>query len=89
MKKPMISNEVEEQVIEAVNYIANIVKKQGFMPPLKMVYGDGSRWKIIGFKWFEIAYKAVEEKYSADMQNIIIRGLVDNEMDDLLEKHVN
>lgn len=71
MSDRLISIEAEEQVLEAVNYIANITKKQGFLPPLKACYGDGSRWKIIGFKWFEIAYKALEEKYSSDMVGLI------------------
>lgn len=71
MNERLISIEAEEQVKEAVHYIANITKKQGFLPPLKACYGDGSRWKIIGFKWFEIAYQAVEEKYASDMSELI------------------
>ena len=60
-KAEAVLDNIKLETIEAVQYIARVTNKQGQLFDCKDMFGDGSRWKNIGYSGFEICHKAVAQ----------------------------
>ena len=59
MKTNELLTEKKVETIEALNYIADVFNKQGFIIDCRVLFGDGSRWKNLKYSGFETVYKVV------------------------------
>lgn len=60
-----MTNEQEKIIDKALDYILNIIKRQGFIPSKREIFGDGTMFKGLsqtGFEWcYESCKEAVEQ----------------------------
>ena len=61
-KSEVVLDNIKLETIEAVHYIAKVANKQGQLLDCRDMFGDGSRWKHIGYSGFEICHRAVQSK---------------------------
>lgn len=56
----MISDKAKEQLAEAVQYINKSYQLQGYLMDAKTLFGDGSRFRDLGFHHFQVVHRTFE-----------------------------
>ena len=67
----MNTPDIKQKALEdCIDYIITVSKKQGFLMPKGILYGDGTRFPLLSRQGFNLCWECVEETFK-DLQVIV------------------